>query len=620
MRTFHLDLRVLIFGTLYFTAALSSPASKLSSEPSAFLCAYADTAIHWETWGDDAFARAKHEQKPVFLLIGAFTSELSRAMARQSFSNAETAAFLNDNFVCVLVDAKERPDVAALYQTYIQTVKQLSGVPLNIWLTPELKPFEGANYLPPTEEWGKEGFITTMKRVASAWKADPAAQRRKADEAIAAVVAAQAAPASAPAGDLAAETSGLLASATGAWRSRFDSVHGGFGDPPKYPEPELLRFMLRDAATRDMALATLRGVINGAIRDPLDGGFFHNSQSADWNQPYFQKTLADQARVALALLDAARASGDTRFADAAREALNYALGLRTPAGNDFAAAEDATSEDLTATYFWTVAEIQAVLGEDNAPEFCRVYGVTAAGNIPADAFPGMTTTGKNLLYRATPSVEPSADKSLAGARAKLLERRQHRPAPRRDDSATSGTHGIMLAALARAGQQLNEPRFVAAAKAEFAFIRDHLRTGDGGLRRLADRPMEAAPEDYAMIVDGLLTFSATKGDASADTLALAFVNAAKARYWDDAAGRYFSVRPGSETGLWARVHSPTPVAGDPPSADAAMLTAISDYKVTDKTAADLKDKLARSIAADIKDAGDGSRGDLLLALQAAESR
>ena len=194
--------------------------------------------------GRRGIARAREEQKPLFVAIGTFTSELSRAMARQTFSNAETAAFLNDAFVCVIVDAKEQPQLTALYQTYIQTAKQLRGLPLNIWLTPELKPIEGANYLPPTEEWGKEGFSTVAKRVAAGWKADPAVQRAKADEAATMVVDAQPTVRPEPANAGAIET--LLGEAKEAWRARFDATNGGFGDPPKHPEAELMRCLLID--------------------------------------------------------------------------------------------------------------------------------------------------------------------------------------------------------------------------------------------------------------------------------------------------------------------------------------------------------------------------------------
>lgn len=568
------------------------------------------------TWGDDAFARAKREQKPVFLAIGAFTSELSRAMARQSFANAEVAAFLNANFVCVIADAKESPALTSLGQNYVSATKQLHGLPLNLWLTPELKPFEGSTYLPPTEEWGKEGFFNAIKRVAAAWKADPTAQRHKADEAIAAVAAAQPSPAP-PAVD-AAEITRLITAGTDNWRARFDSAHGGFGDPPKYPEPELLRVLLRDAATRDMAFATLRAIVNGALRDPLDGGFFRYVVDAEWRQPYFQKTPGDQARLALALLEAAEASGDVRFADAARGALTYALDRLADPKHEYAAAEDATREDAAASYFWTADEIREIVGEDDAPEFCRVYGVTAEGNVPADAFAGVATKGKNLLYLAGPAAELPAGKSLAAARAKLLQRRLQRAAPRRDGAATSGAHGLMLAALARASAQLSEPRFAAAAKAEVVFIRDHLRLSDGGLRHLADRAIAAAPEDYAFVVDGLLAFQAATGDAGAKHLALELVAAANARFWDEASGRYFTIPDATAPGVWARVHAPPPGAGDPPSPEAAMLIAIAQNSASDKSLGELAGKLTRALAADLKDSSDSPRGDLLLALQTAQ--
>lgn len=607
--------RLFCLGLLLVVAgSVCSAAGNLAQEPSAFLQTQAGSPVDWQPWSEAALARAQREQKPVFLAVGVFTSELSRAMGRQTFSNADASAQLNENFVCILVDAKERPDVAALYQNYLQAVKQLSGPPLNIWLTPDLKPFEGANYLPPTEEWGKEGFLTAAKRVASAWKTDAAAQQRKADEAVATVVSAQQQTAATAAGGTA--TAALLREAAELWRVRYDAANGGFGESPKHPEPELLRFLLAGDDTRDLSLKTLQTIIDSALRDPLDGGFFRYAVDAEWRLPYFQKLLVDQPRLALALLDAARVTGEVRYADAARGALRYVLDQLALPGGDYASAEDVTTEALTSGYFWSLAELRDALGADAAAEFARIHGVTEAGNISDDAFPGVTTKGRNILRRATPLPTAGLEKTVVESAAKLLPIRQKRAVASRDDGATSGTHGLLLTAFARAGVELKDARFSAAAKAEVAFIREHLRAKDGSLLRLAGRDAAAAPADYALVIEGLRTYSALVQDAKAEQLALELLRTVNAGFHDTASGRYFA-EPAGAPGFWARVYSPAATGGEPPTAEPAMLSALAVGKTTDATTNDTIAGLVRAVSADIKNAPEAPRGDLLLALHAA---
>lgn len=611
----HSTARLLALSIMFSAGALTGIAApSLDKEPSALLQSHAAGPIDWLPWSEASLERAQRDQKPVFLAVGVFTSELSRAMTRQTFSNADVGALLNENFVCILVDAKERPDVVALYQNYLQAAKQVSGPPMNLWLTPELKPFEGANYLPPTEEWGKEGFITVSKRVASAWKTDAAAQRRKADEAVATVEAAQP-PGDAPALD-AAQTDALLKESAELWRARFDAANGGFGEAPKHPEPELLRFLLARDDTRDMAVKTLQMLVDGALRDPLDGGFFRYAVDPEGRQPYFQKLIVDQPRLALALLDAARVTGEARYAEAARGALHYALDRLALPGGDFSAAEDISAEAATNGYFWTLGELRDALGSAAAEELARLYGVTDAGNIPDDAFPGLTTKGKNLLRRAVPTPATGLEKGLMESTAKLRSIREQRVTALRDDNAPSGTHGLLLTALARAGAELKDAKFTAAAKAEVGFIRERLLDKNGGLLRLAGRSIPASAADYALVIEGLRTYAALTKEAKAEQLALDLLHAGNAQFLDAKNGRYFAA-PAGAPGFWARVYSPAPSAGESPTAEPAMLSALAVAPVQDAATKDLAAQLVRTIAADIKNSPEAPRGDLLLALQAA---
>lgn len=580
---------------------------------SAFAREQSSSPVKWLAWGDEAFKRARQESKPLYVTIGAFTSELSRAMARQSFANPETAAFLNENFVCVLVDRDEQPALAALYRTYLRTTKQLEGWPLNVWLTPELVPIEGATYLPPSEEWGKPGFMVVAKQVASAWKTDAEAQRQKAKDAVADVQAAEELPAPSPIDSAALDR--LLADGAEAWRARYDAAHGGFGEAPKLPEPELLRFLLRQPAQREMALRTLGAIVDGGMRDHVDGGFFKQTTDAAWRLPYLQKTLADQARLVLALLDAAKLSKDPRFAEAAVRALRFVLMFFGEAKTGFSAAHDATGEKLAASYLWSIDELSAVLGDREARTFARVFGATAEGNIPADAYPGVDVAKKNLLYRAEPRKGQTAETALAQSARKLMIARHHRLPPRVDPNATAGAHGLFLAALARASVELREAHFRTVADHTVTFIRSRLRTPDGGLLRIAGRDVPAAPEDYAFVIDGLLALHEATGDADALAYAKSLRAEADRQFFDAKSGRYFALRAGIVPGMWARVHAPTPGTGELPSAEAAMAIALTTHKASaEKPPAEMATLIA-ALAAEVRDAAEAPRGELLFALQ-----
>ena len=577
----------------FLPSVLLRAASPLADAPSAFLRACGATPVAFQPFTSETFARAASEQKPLYVFIGLSTSELSRAMLKQTFSNADSASFLNESFICVAVDAHERPDLVALYQSYTQHVRQLNGLPLNLWLTPDLKPFEGANYLPPTEEWGKEGFLTVAKRAAAGWQADADAQRAKADEAIATIESFLPTEAPAPLSD--ADRTRLLNEGRETWLGLYDSTHGGFGDPPKSLEPELLRFLLTDAATRDAAVTTLHTLLRSPVRDPLDGGFFRYASDAEYRQPYFQKTLADQARISLALLDAFALTNDATFADAARDALGYVLDHLKGA-----AIEDSTGESL-ASYFFTAAEIQKLLGS-SAAAFNAAHGITSEGNIPADTFPNISG-GQNLPRLVDPAATPRAQ--FTEAYAKLLAHRRARATPFREDPATAGARGLLLGALSRAATDLKNPRFASAAAAEFASLREQFFAPDSTLRRLPNRPHAASPLDYAQVIGGLLAHNTPDSTALAKQL-LATLNTRHL----SASSRYLAASSDTAPEFFLRVRAIATYPGEPSAPEPALLLALAGQNM----AQDLPSRLAPAIATDLQDSFEAPRGDVLLAL------
>lgn len=575
------------------TAAI--PNEALAREPSAFLKSLANSPVRWMTWGEPAFARARTEKKPIFVFMGFATSELSRAMAQQTFANAKTSDWLNQHFVCVAVDREERPDLAALYQAYIEDVKQLNGWPLNLWLTPELLPFDGAAYLSPSEEWGAPGFLKQAKQALDAWEGDPRVCRKRAAEAVSQLrpPAKYAQIAWSP-----ERSDKRLAAGTDAWRDSFDAANGGFSEPPKMPEPELVRFLLgREAVDHEAALKTLRVLAESAVRDPLDGGFFRYATDATWHIPYTQKLLTDQARIALAYLDAARGPDAASFEQCARGALDFALARLGHGDGSFAASIDATGTAFAGTYVWTAAEIERVLGPD-AAAFERAHGVEAAGNVAASDDPSGVYVGKNFL-RATATV----DRASAAQAARLLAARDRRPAPPRGERATVGAQGLMLAALAQAGEQLHEPRYSLAAKRALGALRKaFLRSSAGDLSRIAESPENASPADYGAFALGCRGYALASGDKGAAALADRLLLRMDALYYDPVTRRFFAAPDTARPGVFVRPFA----VGEPLAPESLVIFA--------RPAPDRARNLAGGLLDSLDESNAQAPGDQLLAL------
>ncbi len=338
MRSRYLPLCVSLLLPVLAGAAEPSP---LASSPSEFVRAQAASPVHWHAWNDATLAEAKTANKSVYVFIGSPLSELARATINQTFTSAKTVEWLNQNFFCIFVDGDARPDLASYGQHYIRNVKQLQGVPVHLWLTPDLQPYDGANYLPPSEEWGKPGFLKAARSALDTWTGGPDRARAFAKEALGMMrvppLAANA-PVAAPA---------RLEVAAKSWIASIDSVNGGFGTAPKQPEPDVIRFLLArgDAASRDAALNAARALVKGATRDATDGGFYRRCIDEAWKEPYYQKTLLDQARIALALFDAADVGKDDSLRSAAVAALDFSLKELRNADGSFVAALDGTLEE-----------------------------------------------------------------------------------------------------------------------------------------------------------------------------------------------------------------------------------------------------------------------------------
>jgi uncharacterized protein YyaL (SSP411 family) len=547
-------------------------ANRLAAERSPYLLQHAENPVDWYGWGPEAFERARREDKPIFLSIGYSTCHWCHVMEHESFEDEAVAAVLNEHFVSIKVDREERPDVDRVYMLFVQATTGAGGWPMSAWLTPDLKPFFGGTYFPPSSRWGRPGFIDVLKELANAWRTERAQLLESAEallERLRNVSGADdAAPDRAPVAKIDAVEAGIAAFA-----QAFDARHGGFGGAPKFPRPSELLFLLRayaatgDRHARGMALDTLGAMARGGIRDHIGGGFHRYSVDAEWRVPHFEKMLYDQAQLVLAYLEGAQISGDPLHASVAEDTLDYVLrDLTSPAGA-FYSAEDADSlgpEALSpgarpekregAYYVWSAGELDRLLG-DAAPIVARRFGVEPHGNALSD--PQKEFEGQNILYVAQ-SIEDVAARTgrsvddvmsaLVGARATLAQARAVRPRPHLDDKVLTGWNGLMIAAFARAARVLvTSPRrgeWREAAVRAAAWVREHLwRAGDRRLLRRyrdGDAAIDAFCEDYAFLVWGLIELFQTTGGVEWLDWAIDLTDVQTRLFYDSRDGGWFS--------------------------------------------------------------------------------
>jgi uncharacterized protein YyaL (SSP411 family) len=546
--------------------------NRLARERSPYLLQHAQNPVEWFAWGDEAFAKATAENKPIFLSVGYSTCHWCHVMEHESFENAAVAAVLNEHFVSIKVDREERPDVDRVYMTFVQATTGSGGWPMSVWLTPDLKPFYGGTYFPPTSRWGRPGFVDILQEIGRVWAADRHKVLQSAEAMTTQLrrVERTEATSSVPGGDA------LARAATQFWEA-FDWRHSGFGDAPKFPRPCELLFLLREHAragntdARDMVLRTLRAMALGGMRDHIGGGFHRYSVDAAWRVPHFEKMLYDQAQLVLAYIEGTQASGDRFYLDVAEDTLEYVLRQMTDEAGGFYSAEDADSvppelaadpgarKSEGAFYLWRADEVDALLGSE-AEVIKSRFGIEPQGNAPQD--PQQEFTGKNLLYLAQPvgeiaertkrSAEEITD-VLNLARLRMFQARLERPHPYLDDKVLTSWNGLMIAAFSRMARVL--PSFsdrgldaagpyLRAAQRAAGFIRAQLWIphSETLLRRFRDghAEIDAYAEDYADLIFGLLELFQADGDPAWLEWAMTLQRRQDELFWDEADGGWFS--------------------------------------------------------------------------------
>jgi uncharacterized protein YyaL (SSP411 family) len=538
--------------------------NRLAAEASPYLLQHKDNPVDWYPWGDEAFARAREEDKPIFLSVGYSTCHWCHVMEHESFEEPNLAGLLNRHFVSIKVDREERPDVDRVYMTFVQATTGSGGWPMSVWLTPSLQPFYGGTYFPPTSRWGKPGFAEVLEEIARVWREE----RDKVTHSAAGIVE-RLRTLGAQRGGGETPPPAVLERATAEFATAFDARRGGFGTAPKFPRPSELLFLLREhartqaAEPRDMVLLTLRAMALGGMRDHIGGGFHRYSVDADWRVPHFEKMLYDQAQLTLAYVEAAQVTGDTFYSDVALDTLAYVRRDLTDRDGGFYSAEDADSVPPEhaadpaahtmegAFYIWTDEEVGDVLGVD-ADLFRERFGVRPGGNAPFD--PQNEFANKNLLYTARPLADVAqnagrsaleAVEALEGARRALFERRSMRPRPHLDDKILTAWNGLMIAAFARVARTVpGAEDFLDDAVRAARFIRRNLWNPLTStlLRRYrqGDASVEGYAEDYAYLILGLLELFQAGGDPEWLEWAVELQDRQDTLFWDAVDGGWFS--------------------------------------------------------------------------------
>ncbi|NOS70506.1 MAG: thioredoxin domain-containing protein [Verrucomicrobia bacterium] len=541
--------------------------NRLAREKSPYLLQHAHNPVDWFAWGDEAFAKARAENKPIFLSIGYSTCHWCHVMERESFEDEKIGAYLREHFVSIKVDREERPDVDKIYMTFVQSTTGSGGWPLNVFLTPDRKPFFGGTYFPPDDRHGRGSFLSVLQQVATVWRERGNEVTASADELTARL---ELATGSASKGktDL---NAGILRRAGQLFKDSYDPRHGGFGGAPKFPQPSipssLLRYAKRfkDGGAELMVLQTCDKMAAGGIHDQLGGGFARYSVDAEWLVPHFEKMLYDNAQLVQLYLDAHLVAGEKRsdatpnapalqhfntpFASVARDILDYVLRDMTHPDGGFYSAEDADSEGQEGKFYcWTHDELSKLLTPEEFNVTARYFGITKQGNFVDHSHPN-PLQGLNVLSVVSSNVPVADQPLLASARTKMIAVRAKRIRPHLDDKILASWNGLMLGAFARASAVLGEEKYRAAAEKNVAFVQVKLwdvksktlfhRWRDG------ERDNVQLLEAYAFQLDGVIHLYEATLDPKHLDFAIALGGAMITKFYDAERGGFWQAAGGT---------------------------------------------------------------------------
>jgi uncharacterized protein YyaL (SSP411 family) len=525
-------------------SAIHAHTNRLAREKSPYLLQHQHNPVDWFAWGDEAFAKAKRENKPIFLSIGYSTCHWCHVMERESFENEEVAAFLNEHFVSIKVDREERPDVDKIYMTFVQAMTGSGGWPLNVFLAPDLKPFYGGTYWPPEAKYGRPSFLQVLQQIHQAWQTKReqlASSSINLHEKLVELTAR-------PAGSGVQLEPGLIQRAGVELKEGYDWKNGGWGGAPKFPSPSHPLFVLRhgvrtkDADAVKMVLHMCERMAAGGIYDQLGGGFSRYSVDAQWLVPHFEKMLYDNAQLLGLYLDAYLVSGEPRYAEVARDIIRYVLRDMTHPEGGFYSAEDADSEGKEGKFYcWTLEEMTALLTPEELKVAVAVFGVTEKGNFEDHSDP-QPLKNQNVLSLVDPKLGAQQAAVLDSAKTKLFAARARRVRPHLDDKVLASWNGLMLGALARAGVVLGDDTYLKAAGRNLAFLQGKLWDAKTKTlyHRWRDGERDAAQlgDTYAFLLSGVLELYQATLDPKHLEFAIALAESMLAKFYDQKDGGF----------------------------------------------------------------------------------
>jgi uncharacterized protein YyaL (SSP411 family) len=525
--------------------------NRLILESSPYLLQHAHNPVNWYAWGEEAFERARRENRPVILSVGYSTCHWCHVMEKESFEDEEIARAMNELYVVIKVDREERPDVDEVYMTAVQLLAGRGGWPMTVWLTPAGKPFFAGTYFPPRDgvRGAPQGFLTLVRRLREVYDQRGSAVAEHADQIVAAIRAA-----SRPSPSERSPGVRELHAAGASLQAAYDPANGGFGRAPKFPQPSYLEFLLRyhrrtrDPKLLEMVERTLERMAAGGMYDQMGGGFHRYATDAAWQVPHFEKMLYDNALLTVAYLEGYQATGRPEFARIAREILDYLLReMRSPEGG-FYSATDADSEGTEGKFFlWTAAEIDRVLGARRGKFIRTYYGVKAQGNFEhANILHVASDLGQAARAAGIPPGE--AEAALRESRRALYEARRKRVPPLTDTKIITAWNGLALSALARGAQVLDAPAYAVEARRSADFILSKLLS-EGRLKRIwkdGRAKAEGTLTDYAFLAAGLLDLYEASADLRYLRAAKGLMETLDAHFGDPEGGGYFLTPEGGE--------------------------------------------------------------------------
>lgn len=524
----------------------------LIDEKSPYLLQHAENPVNWYSWGEEAFQKAKREDKPIFLSIGYATCHWCHVMAHESFENKEVARLLNKHYIAIKVDREERPDVDKIYMSVCQSLTGRGGWPLSIFMTPEGKPFFAGTYFPMVSRMGMPGFMDILDQIAAMWQKDREHLLKISEDITHAIQ---------PKVDQ--ETRDHFAGLNTLKKGyeqlamSFDPKWGGFGKAPKFPTPHQLTFLLRwhrrhpNLVAHDMVEKTLDAMRCGGIFDQIGFGFHRYSVDQKWLVPHFEKMLYDQAMLTMVYIEAYKATGKLKFARVAREIFTYVLRDMTAPKGGFYCAEDADSEGKEGLFYvWTPEEVRKHLGDKLGGLFCRFYDISDTGNFEDGYSIPHIPVASEIFAKKEGMNLTKLDAYLKEARGSLLNVRKKRIHPLKDDKILTSWNGLMIAAFAKGYQVFGDQIYADAARSAADFILTTLQTADGKLLRRyrqGDADYPGYLDDYAFLIWGLIELYEATFELSYLEQAVALNKSMINIFWDKQGGGLYFTGKGNES-------------------------------------------------------------------------